>query len=164
MAVHLGDRLPEATFYEMTPAGPKPVTTSQVFGGKRVALFAVPAAFSPTCSSRHLPEVRDRAADLFAHGVDEIVCVAVNDVFVLAAWAEQLGTAGRIRMLSDGNGEFSAKVGVEFDASGYGMGRRSFRYSMLIDDGVVKALNVEPDLDVDVSSAAHLVEELEAVG
>ena len=124
MAVNVGDKLPQATFTTMGPEGPKRVTTDEVFAGKTVALFAVPGAFTPTCSMRHLPGFKDKAADLKAKGVDAIACVSVNDVFVMNAWGKDQDVGDSIIMLADGNGEFTKAVGLELDASGFGMGGR----------------------------------------
>jgi glutaredoxin/glutathione-dependent peroxiredoxin len=160
MAIKVGEKLPEATFMEMTVDGPKPVTTQQVFGGKTVALFAVPGAYTPTCSARHLPGYVDKSADLKAKGVEEIVCTAVNDVFVMGAWGKSSHAEGTVRMLADGNGAFAKAIGLEFDGSGFGMGHRSQRYSMLVKDGVVTELNVEQGGEFKVSSADYLLGQL----
>lgn len=160
MAIKVGDKLPEATFMEMTADGPKPVTTAQVFGGKTVALFAVPGAYTPTCSARHLPGFVDKAGDFKAKGVEEIVCTSVNDVFVMGAWGKSSHAEGTVRMLADGNGAFAKALGLELDASGFGMGQRSQRYSMLVKDGTVAELNVEQGGEFKVSSADYLLGQL----
>ena len=160
MAVNVGDKLPQATFTTMGPEGPKRVTTDEVFAGKTVALFAVPGAFTPTCSMRHLPGFKDKAADLKAKGVDAIACVSVNDVFVMNAWGKDQDVGDSIIMLADGNGEFTKAVGLELDASGFGMGGRSQRYSMLVKDGVVTQLNVEQGGEFKVSAADYMLEHL----
>jgi glutaredoxin/glutathione-dependent peroxiredoxin len=160
MAIKVGDKLPEATFMEMTVDGPKPVTTAQVFGGKTVALFAVPGAYTPTCSARHLPGFVDKAGDFKAKGVDEIVCTSVNDVFVMGAWGKSSNAEEKVRMLADGNGAFAQAIGLELDASGFGMGKRSQRYSMLVKDGVVAELNVESGGEFKVSAADYLLGQL----
>lgn len=160
MPIKPGDKLPDATFMEMTPDGPKPVTTAQVFGGRTVALFAVPGAYTPTCSARHLPGFVDKAADFKGKGVDEIVCTSVNDVFVMGAWGKSSNAEGKVRMLADGNGAFAKAIGLELDASGFGMGQRSQRYSMLVKDGVVQELNVEQGGEFKVSSADYLLGQL----
>jgi peroxiredoxin len=126
-----------------SPEGPKEITTDELFRGKKVVLFAVPGAFTPACSQRHLPGFVDRAADIKAKGIDEVVCVAVNDVFVLTAWAREQKAEGKVRMLADGSGDFARALGLELDLSKGGLGIRSKRYSMLVDNGVVKSLNVE---------------------
>lgn len=157
MTIKVGDRLPAATFTTPSDAGPKPITTDEVFKGKTVALFAVPGAFTPTCSARHLPGYKDKVADFKAKGVDAIACTSVNDVFVLKAWAKDQGIADEIIMLADGNASFATAIGLELDASGFGMGKRSQRYSMLVVDGVVKQLNVEEGGQFKVSAAEHLL-------
>ena len=160
MTIKVGDRLPEATFTTPGPEGPQAVTTDQVFKGKKVVLFAVPGAFTPTCSARHLPGFKDHAAELKAKGVDAIACVSVNDVFVMNAWGKDQGVGDSVTMLADGNGDFTRAVGLDFDAGKFGMGRRSQRYSMLIKDGVVAELNVEQPGAFEVSSAEHLLKQL----
>jgi peroxiredoxin len=160
MTIKTGDRLPDAEFRVMTADGPKPVRTAEVFGGKRVALFAVPGAFTPTCSARHLPGFKERAGDLKAKGVDEIVCVSVNDAWVMGAWGEAQGVGPDIVMLADGSGDFTRALGLEMDASRFGLGQRSQRYSMVVDDGVVEQLNVEQAGQFEVSSADYMVEHL----
>ena len=160
MAIKAGDRLPSATFMTPTDEGPAPITTDDVFKGKRVALFAVPGAFTPTCSAKHLPGFKARAADLKAKGVDRIVCVSVNDVFVMKAWAKDQGVTSEVMMLADGNGEFTKTLGLDFDGSKFGMGLRSQRYSLIADDGVVSQLNVEEGGAFEVSSADYMLEHL----
>ncbi len=160
MTIKVGDRLPQADFMTFTAEGPAPTTTDEVFAGKTVALFAVPGAYTPTCSARHLPGYRERADDLRAKGVDKIICTSVNDAFVMGAWAKQEGVTESIQVLADGNGAFAKAVGLEMDASKFGMGLRSQRYSMLVEDGVVRQLNVEEGGAFEVSSAEHLLEQL----
>ena len=161
MTIKIGDRLPNATFGTPTPDGPKPVSTDDVFKGKTVALFAVPGAFTPTCSARHLPGFRDHLEDLKAKGIDTVACVSVNDAFVMGAWAKSQEIDGQeIIMLADGNGDFTRAIGLTLDGSGFGMGERSQRYSMLIKDGVVEQLNVEGGGEFRVSSAEHLLTQL----
>src|SRR5437667_8169654 len=143
MTIQIGDKIPSVTLKQMTPEGPKDITTDELFRSKKVALFAVPGAFTPACSQRHLPGYVDKAADIKAKGVDEIVCVAVNDVFVMTAWGKEQKAEGRVRMLADGSGDFVRALGLELDLSKMGLGTRSKRYSMLVDNGVVKSLNVE---------------------
>jgi glutaredoxin/glutathione-dependent peroxiredoxin len=157
MTVQVGDKLPSATFMTPTAEGPQPITTDEVFKGKRVALFAVPGAFTPTCSARHLPGFKEHAAELKAKGVDLIACVSVNDVFVMKAWAKDQGIEGEILMLADGNGDFTRAVGLDFDGSKFGMGPRSQRYSMVVNDGVVEQLNVEQAGQFEVSSADYML-------
>src|SRR5437879_3977658 len=134
MTIKVGDRLPEATLRTMTAEGPQAKTTSEIFGGKTVALFAVPGAFTPTCSARHLPGFVEHAKQLKAKGVDQIACVAVNDVFVMDAWGKAHSVGDDVLMLSDGNGEFTKALGLELDASKFGMGPRSQRYSLVAKD------------------------------
>jgi glutaredoxin/glutathione-dependent peroxiredoxin len=160
MAIKAGDRLPSATFMTPTADGPAPITTDEVFKGKRVALFAVPGAFTPTCSAKHLPGFKARAADLKAKGVDRIVCVSVNDVFVMKAWAQDQGVTDEVMMLADGNGEFTKALGLDFDGAKFGMGLRSQRYALIADDGVVSQLNVEEAGAFEVSSADYMLEHL----
>jgi glutaredoxin/glutathione-dependent peroxiredoxin len=155
MTIATGDRLPEATFRIMGSDGIKSMTTRDVFGGKKVVLFAVPGAFTPTCHSKHLPGFIERAAEFKKHGIDSIVCVAVNDPFVLAAWEDKSGGKGKVLFLSDGNAEFTKKIGMDFDGSGIGLGTRSKRYAALVEDGVVKMLNVEESPGVAVESTAE---------
>lgn len=160
MTISVGDKLPEATFMEMTANGPEPVSSAEVFGGKTVALFAVPGAYTPTCSAKHLPGFVEKQGDLAAKGIDDIVCTSVNDVFVMGAWGKENGVDGKVRMLADGNGAFAAALGLEMDASGFGMGQRSQRYSMLVKDGTVTELNVEQGGGFEVSSADYLLGQL----
>jgi glutaredoxin/glutathione-dependent peroxiredoxin len=159
MAIQKGDRLPDVPLTIAAPDGPKPTTSGQYFAGKRVALFAVPGAFTPTCSAKHLPSYVDKAQELKGKGVDEIACISVNDPFVMAAWGKQDGSDD-ITMLADGNGAFSDAVGLSFDGSKFGMGKRSQRYSMLVNDGVVEQLNVEQPGEYRASSAEHLLDQL----
>ena len=161
MAITIGDRLPEATFRVMTQDGIKTMTTDEVFGGKRVVLFAVPGAFTPTCQLKHLPGFIDSAADFKKQGIDTVVCVAVNDPFVLGAWEEKSGGKGKVLFLSDGNAEFTKKIGMDFDGSAVGLGTRSKRYAAFVDNGVVKVLNVEDSPGVaDASTAAKILAQL----
>ena len=159
MTIQKGDRLPDVPLTIATADGPKPTTSGQYFAGKRVALFAVPGAFTPTCSARHLPSYVEKASELKGKGVDEIACISVNDPFVMSAWGERDGS-GDITMLADGNGAFSDAVGLSFDGSQFGMGKRSQRYSMLVDDGVVEQLNVEQPGEYRDSSAEHMLDQL----
>ncbi len=155
MSIRVGDRLPEATFRCMTPEGPSTITTGEVFGGRKVVLFAVPGAFTPTCSRQHLPSYLKHYEAIKASGVDTIACVAVNDVFVLDAWARQHEVGDRVLMLSDGNGDFARQIGLELDDRKYGMGIRLQRFAMVVDDGVVTQLNVEAPGEFRVSSAEY---------
>lgn len=159
MTISVGDRLPSTTLIKATEAGPEAVDSAEFFKGRRVALFAVPGAFTPTCSARHLPGFVEKEAELKAKGVDEIACTSVNDAFVMGAWGKSAG-AGDITMLADGNGAFAEAVGLTMDGSKFGMGTRSQRYSMLVNDGVVEQLNVEEPGEFKVSSAEHLLSEM----
>lgn len=156
MTIKVGNRLPTTTLVKVTPDGPEQVTTTDFFAGKRVALFAVPGAFTPTCSAQHLPGFIAQADALKAKGVDEIACTAVNDVFVMKAWG-QVNSATAITMLADGNADFTKAVGLTLDGSKFGMGTRSQRYTMLVDDGVVEQLLVEAPGEFKLSSAEHLI-------
>jgi len=143
MTIQVGDKLPQATFRVMTADGPAPKTTDDLFKGRKVVFFAVPGAFTPTCHKNHLPGYLDKAGEIKAKGVDAILVTSTNDVFVLDAWAKATGGTGVIEFLSDGNADFAKEIGLSMDGSGFGMGTRSRRYSMLVEDGVVKSLNVE---------------------
>ena len=143
MTINVGDRIPSVTLKQLTPEGVKEFTTDEIFQGKRIVLIAVPGAFTPACSQRHLPGYVDKAADIKAKGIDEIACVAVNDAFVMGAWGRDQKAEGKVRMLADGSGDFTRALGLELDLSKGGLGTRSKRYSMLVEDGVVKSLNVE---------------------
>jgi len=160
MTISSGDRIPAATFRKMGAEGPVEVSGDDLFGGRTVALFSVPGAFTPTCSARHLPGFIDRAGEFLDKGVDEIVCTAVNDAFVMAAWGAAAGATGKVTMLADGNGDFVRALGLELDARGAGMGMRGQRFSMLVEDGVVTRLNVEAPREYKVSSADHLLGQL----
>jgi peroxiredoxin len=143
MAIKVGDSLPEATFTVMGAEGPGPQTTQEVFGGKKVVLFAVPGAFTPTCSKQHLPGFVANADKIKAQGVDTIACTSVNDAFVLNAWSKDASADGKVVMLADGSADFAKQLGLELDLSARGLGMRSQRYAMIVEDGLVKALNVE---------------------
>jgi peroxiredoxin len=160
MTIQVGDRLPDVPLAAATPEGPQPTTSGEFFKGKKVALFAVPGAFTPTCSARHLPSYVEKAQELKAGGIDEIACIAVNDPFVMAAWNKSDGSED-ITMLSDGNGVFAEAIGLEMDASKFGMGKRSQRYSMIVNDGVVEQLNVEGPGEYRASSAEYMLEQLQ---
>lgn len=164
MSIKPGDRLPAAKFTTMGPNGPEPKTTDEVFKGRKVALFAVPGAYTPTCHKNHMPGFVQHVAELKSKGVDSIACTAVNDVFVLDHWAGDTGAKGDILMLADGNAEFAKALGLDIDLTGFGLGVRSKRYAMLVDDGVVKVLNVDEAPPVhDKSSAATLCTMIERV-
>lgn len=143
MAISIGDKLPEATFRQMTDEGPQEVTSAEFFEGRKVVLFALPGAFTPTCSNSHVPGFIANADAIKAKGVDAIACVSVNDAFVLGAWEQQLGANGTIAFLADGNADFTTAIGLEMDGRGIGFGTRSKRYAMVVEDGVVKSLAIE---------------------
>jgi len=160
MTLKVGDKLPAATFIAGTSEGPRPMTTDDVFAGKKVAFFAVPGAFTPTCSAKHVPGFKAHAGDLKAKGVDEIVCLSVNDAFVMKAWGENQGVLEDMLMLADPAGEFTRAVGLTMDGSKFGLGERSQRYSMIVDDGVVKELNIEAPGEFKVSAADYMLAQL----
>jgi peroxiredoxin len=160
MTIKVGDRLPAAKFMTMGPDGPAPVSSEEFFKGRRVALFAVPGAFTPTCSAKHLPGFRDQADALKGKGVDAIACVSVNDAFVMGAWAKDQGVGDKVTLLADGNGDFTRAVGLEMDGSRFGMGGRSQRYAMIVNDGVVERLDVEQPGQFEVSSADYMLANL----
>ena len=158
MTISIGDKLPDATFKTMTPDGAKDMTTKEIFAGKRVVLFGVPGAFTPTCSNNHLPGYIENRDALLARGVDTIAVVSVNDVHVMGAWANFTGGQGKILYLADGNGDFAKSVGLDFVSND--MGLRARRFSMIVDNGKVTALNVETKPGVDTSGAAHILSQL----
>jgi glutaredoxin/glutathione-dependent peroxiredoxin len=160
MTIKIGDTLPSLQLVRATDAGPEPVDSDSLFKGRRVALFAVPGAYTPTCSARHLPGFVEKADELKAKGVDEIACIAVNDAFVMNAWGKSVGVDGQVTMLADGNGAFVKALGLDMDASQFGMGLRSQRFSLVANDGVVEQLNVETPGAFEVSSADHLLGQL----
>jgi peroxiredoxin len=161
MSIAKGDNLPQATFRIMTPDGIKTLTTKDIFVGKKVVLFAVPGAFTPTCHLKHLPGFIESAGKFKKAGVDTVACVAVNDPFVMGVWEEQSGGKGKVLFLSDGNAEFTKMIGMDFDGSGIGLGTRSKRYAMFVDDGVVEVLDVEESPGVcEVTGASHLLEQI----
>ena len=159
MAVQVGDKVPAATLKVMGEKGPQDLTTEALFSGKKVVLFAVPGAFTPTCSAAHLPGFVVNADKIKAKGVDSIVCVSVNDAFVMHAWGQDKN-AEALLMAADGNGDFAKAMGLEMDGTGFGMGKRSQRYAMLVDDGVIKVLNVETGPKFEASSAEKILEAL----
>lgn len=160
MTIKAGDRIPDVTFAKATADGPEQVASADFFKGRRVALFAVPGAYTPTCSARHLPGYVDNADALKAKGIDEIACTAVNDPFVLGAWSRDGGAGDSVTMLADGNGDFAKAAGLEMDASKFGMGQRSQRYAMIVNDGVVERIDVEGPGEFKVSSAEYQLEQL----
>ena len=159
MSIQVGDPLPDVPLTVATADGPKPTTSGEFFKGKLVALFAVPGAFTPTCSARHLPSYVDKAEELKGKGIDEIACISVNDPFVMAAWGQRDGSKD-ITMLADGNGEFAQAIGLTMDGSKFGLGQRSQRYSMIVDDGIVEQLNVEAPGEYRASSAENMMDQL----
>ena len=159
MSIKVGDKVPAATLKVMTADGPASVSTDELFGSGKVVMFSVPGAFTPTCSARHLPGFVDHADQIRAKGVDRIVCIAVNDVFVMNAWGKSAGS-DKILMLADGNAEFARALGLELDATGFGMGERSQRFALIAEDGVVTGLFVEGPGEFRVSSAEHVLANL----
>ena len=159
MTIQVGDHLPQATFRVNGPDGPQAKTTDDVFKGRRVVLVGVPGAFTPACHRNHLPGFVAKREEILARGIDAIAVTSVNDIFVLNAWQQQSGAEG-IEFLADGNAEFAKAIGLTMDGSGFGMGTRSQRYSMLVNDGVVEQLNVEAPGEFKVSSAEHLLSEI----
>ncbi|RFF28652.1 MULTISPECIES: peroxiredoxin [unclassified Wenzhouxiangella] len=164
MTVSVGDRVPEATLTVMTPQGPSGQSTTTMFGAGTTVLFAVPGAFTPTCSTRHLPGFVERAGEIRNAGADRIVCMAVNDVFVMDAWGKSAGVGDTIVMAADGNGEFTRALGLEMDSTGFGMGKRCQRFAMIINDGVIKHLMIERPGEFRVSNADNVLEKLRASG
>jgi len=160
MTIKVGDQMPKGQFTRRGANGPEPVTTDSLFNGKKVVLFSVPGAFTPTCSAKHLPGFLNNLEQLKAKGVDTVACMAVNDVFVMKAWGESSKAAGKIEMLADGNGEYARALGLELDASKFGMGTRSKRFSVIVDNGTVKQLNIEPPGEFGVSSAESALKQL----
>ncbi|MAP74096.1 MAG: peroxiredoxin [Planctomycetaceae bacterium] len=157
MTIQVGDKVPSTNFKTMTDEGPKDISSNEVFGGKKVVLFAVPGAFTPGCSKTHLPGFVVKADEIKSKGVDEIVCMAVNDAFVMGAWG-QAQNAEELLMLADGNGEFTKSIGLELDASGFGMGSRAQRFGMIVDDGLITHLAIEAPGEIKVSSAEAILE------
>ncbi len=161
MTIEKGQKLPDATFLTMTPDGPGPVTTDEYFSGRKVVLFAIPGAFTPTCAARHIPSYVENIDALKAKGVDAVACTAVNDVFVMDAQAEAAKASGKIDFLADGNGDFAKAAGLDLDASGLGLGTRSHRYAMIVDDGVVTEIFIEPNPgEMTVSGAEEVLKAL----
>ena len=160
MTIAIGDTMPSGEFGVMGADGPENVTTDALFGGKKVVLFSVPGAFTPTCSAKHLPGFVDQADALRAKGVDTIACLAVNDVFVMSAWGQSANAGDSVVMLADGNAEYTKSLGLELDASGFGMGTRGQRFAVVVDNGVVSLLHVEPPGAFGVSSAENILSEL----
>ncbi len=160
MAIAVGDKIPSAKLKTMTAEGPKDISTDDIFNGKKVVLFAVPGAFTPTCSAKHLPGFVEKAAEIKGKGVDTIACLAVNDAFVMGAWGKAQNTGDKVLMLADGAAAFTKQLGLELDLTGPGMGVRSKRYAMVVDNGTVKALQVEAPGAFEVSSADAILKAL----
>lgn len=160
MTISVGDKIPTAMMTTMTPDGPGPVSTDDFFSGKKVVLFAVPGAFTPTCSAKHLPGFVTQADEILAKGVDTIACMSVNDVFVMHAWGKDAGVEDKVVMLADGNGDFTKAIGLEMDGTGFGMGIRSQRFAMIVEDGVISELNIEEPGAFQVSSSGHILSQL----
>jgi peroxiredoxin len=160
MTIKVGDKVPSATLMQMKGGAPQPLKTDDLFSGKKVVVFALPGAFTPTCSAKHLPGFVQNADNMKAKGVDAIACVSVNDAFVMGAWGEQQKTDDKVMMLADGNGDFTRALGLEMDGSRFGMGKRSQRFAMIVDNGVVKELNIEEPGAFAVSSAEHVMKQL----
>ena len=160
MTINVGDKVPEGVFNIMKSDGPGAISSEEIFSGKKVVLFSVPGAFTPTCSKEHLPGYIKKAGDLKSKGVETIACMAVNDVFVMDAWGDQAGAGDNVLLLADGNGEYAKALGLELDASGFGMGTRGQRFAMVVEDGVVTQLHVEAAGEFKVSAAEYILENL----
>jgi glutaredoxin/glutathione-dependent peroxiredoxin len=160
MSIKVGDKVPSATLKQMTKEGPKDVSTDELFKGKKIVIFGLPGAFTPTCSAKHVPGYVTNIDALRAKGVDAVACVSVNDVFVMGAWGKDQKAEDKVMMLADGNGDFAKAIGLVMDGSKFGMGSRSQRYAMVVDDGVVKTLNVEAPGAFEVSSAEAILKSL----
>ncbi len=160
MTISIGDRIPPATMKIINEQGFGDISTDDLFKGKKVAIFGIPGAFTPTCSAKHLPSYVNNAGALAAKGVDSIVCMAVNDAFVMDAWGKSQNVGDAVMMVGDGNGELTRALGLEMDAAGFGMGERCQRFSMVVDDGVVTALNVEAPGEYSISSAESMLDQL----
>jgi glutaredoxin/glutathione-dependent peroxiredoxin len=160
MTVKAGDKFPEVTLTKVTAAGPEQVSSSDYFKGRKVALFSVPGAYTPTCSARHLPGFVEKADELHAKGIDEIACTAVNDAFVMGAWGKEHGVEGKVTMLADGNGDLAEALGLTMDGSKFGMGKRGQRFAMVVNDGTVESVDVEQGGEFRVSSADYMLEHL----
>jgi peroxiredoxin len=157
MSIKVGDRMPAGKFKIMAEGGPQELTTEQLFAGKKVVLFSVPGAFTPTCNAKHLPGYVQQGAALRAKGVDTVACMAVNDVFVMNAWGKSAGVGEGVQMLADGNGEYARALGLELDATGFGMGKRGQRFAIVVDQGVATQVYVEGPGEFKVSAAEHVL-------
>lgn len=160
MTIKVGDKMPAGTLTVVTKDGPQKVSADEFFANKKVVLFSVPGAFTPTCDAKHLPGFVEKAGDLKGKGVDTIACMAVNDAFVMKAWGKAQSVDGKVEMLADGNADYTKALGLDFDGSGFGMGTRGQRFSLVVDKGVVKQLNVEAKGEFKVSSAEHVLTQL----
>jgi peroxiredoxin len=160
MTIKAGDRMPSGTLKLMTTDGPKNITTDELFKGKKVVLFSVPGAFTPTCDAKHLPGFVQSADQLKAKGIDTIACMAVNDVFVMNAWGKHSNVGDKVLMLADGNGEYAKALGLELDARGFGMGTRGQRFAVVVDDGVAQQVNIEAPGQFKVSAAEYVLGQL----
>src|SRR5580698_1695933 len=160
MAIKAGERMPAGTFKTMGPDGAKDVKTDELFRGKKVVLFSVPGAFTPTCDAKHLPGFVELAEQIKAKGVDTIACMSVNDVFVMNAWGKASGTIGKIMMLADGNGDYARALGLELDGREFGLGMRGQRFAIIVDDGVARQVDIEAPREFKVSSAQHVLSHL----
>ena len=158
MALNVGDKIPSVDLYEMTADGPSGVSSEECFAGRKIVLFALPGAFTPTCSAQHLPGYVNNAQDIKAKGVDEIACLTVNDIFVAAAWAKDQGVGDKVRMLADPDGAFTRAADMVFDLSARGLGKRSQRYAIVVEDGVITAVNAEGGGGLTISSAESILE------
>jgi glutaredoxin/glutathione-dependent peroxiredoxin len=157
MTIKVGDKMPSGTLTLATKDGPQKISADEYFKGKKVVLFSVPGAFTPTCDAKHLPGFVEKAGDIRSKGIDAIACLSVNDAFVMKAWGKSQSTEGKVDMLADGNAEYTKALGLEMDATGFGMGTRGQRFSLVIDNGVVKQVNVEAKGEFKVSSAEHVL-------
>jgi glutaredoxin/glutathione-dependent peroxiredoxin len=160
MTIKIGDKIPTVGFVQMTAEGPNAISSDAYFAGKRIAIFSVPGAYTPTCSAKHLPGFVEKADELKAKGLDEIACTAVNDAFVMGAWGKVNGVEGKVTMLADGNGDFPKAIDLEMDGTKFGMGHRGQRFTLVVNDGVVEQLHVEAPGEFRVSSAEYLLEQL----
>nr|WP_230979598.1 peroxiredoxin [Steroidobacter gossypii] len=158
--IKVGDKMPAGTLTQITAEGPQKISAEEFFKGRKVVLFSVPGAFTPTCDAKHLPGFVERAGEIKGKGIDTIACMAVNDAFVMKAWGKSQNTDGKVEMLADGNAEYTKALGLDMDASGYGMGTRGQRFSLVVDNGVVKQVNVEQKGEFKVSSAEHVLTQL----
>lgn len=160
MTIKVGERMPEGSFGIMTKDGPGSISTTELFKGKKVVLFAVPGAFTPTCSMNHLPGYVEHAADFRARGIDTVACMSVNDTFVMDAWGKDRKAGDKVLMLADGNGTYASALGLELDASGFGMGKRSQRFAIVVEDGIVRKLYIEAPREFKVSAAENVLKDL----